>query len=75
LSTQKVEADFKTKGVVRMKADWTKNDPRITEALRANGRNSVPLYLLYPGTEGRKPAILPQVLTPEVVAQHIGQLP
>ena len=74
LSTAKVEQHFKTKGVVKMKADWTKNDPRITEALRTYGRNSVPLYLLYSGTEGATPKILPQVLTPDVVVEHLGDL-
>ena len=30
-----------------MRADWTRRDPAITEALRALGRSGVPVYALY----------------------------
>lgn len=70
LSVNEVEAAFNQKGVVRMKADWTKADPAITEALKQYGRNSVPLYLLY-GTDSSQPQILPQVLTPEIVLREL----
>lgn len=69
LTTDDVHAKFNEKGVVRMKADWTKKDAVITEELRKFGRNSVPLYVLYDGSE--KPAILPQVLTSNVVMNHL----
>ncbi|MFI0434412.1 MAG: protein-disulfide reductase DsbD family protein [Parachlamydiaceae bacterium] len=60
-------------GVVKMRADWTKNDPMITEALAQFGRNSVPLYVLY-GTDAKKdPVILPQVLTPDIIVDHLNQ--
>ena len=56
-----------------MKADWTKNDPIITQALSKFGRNSVPLYVLY-GSEGQKdPLILPQVLTADAVIDHLNK--
>jgi thiol:disulfide interchange protein len=74
LSTEDVEKKFKELGVVRMKADWTKNDPVITEELRKFGRNSVPLYVLY-GTDSTKaPEILPQVLTPDVVVSQLTDM-
>lgn len=60
-------------GVIKMKADWTKNDPVITEALSQFGRNSVPLYVLYGPDESQAPLILPQVLTPDVVAEHLDK--
>ncbi len=69
LTTNNVHAKFNERGVVRMKADWTKKDSVITEELRKFGRNSVPLYVLYNGDE--KPAVLPQVLTPNVVLDHL----
>jgi thiol:disulfide interchange protein len=48
--------------VVALLADWTNSDERITNALSAVGRNSVPVYLLYkPGRA--EPKILPQILT------------
>lgn len=70
LTASDVHAKFNDLGVVRMKADWTKKDSVITEELKKFGRNSVPLYVLYNG-EDDKPAILPQVLTPGVVIDHL----
>ncbi len=52
-------------------ADWTNDDPEITKALEAQGRSGIPLYLVYtPGVE--KPAILPQIITPEIFLNSIG---
>jgi len=53
--------------VVAMKADWTRADPRITEALTAFGRSGVPLYVVYPRDPSRQPIVLPQILTPGLV--------
>ena len=69
LSADAVDAKFKDLNVVRMKADWTKKDPLITEELKKFGRNSVPLYVLYEGNN--KKTILPQVLTPGVVLDNL----
>lgn len=71
LSMEKVENKFQELGVVKMKADWTSNDEEITKVLRQFGRNGVPLYLLYGASEG-SPTILPQVLTPDVVIEHLS---
>lgn len=73
LSSDHVKSELDTLGVVRMKADWTKNDPVITEALSQFGRNSVPLYVLYGPDEEQKPVILPQVLTPDIIVNHLNQ--
>lgn len=54
---------------VAMKADWTRADPRITEALAEFGRNAVPLYVVYPPDPAREPIVLPQVLTPGLVRE------
>lgn len=73
LEVAQVRGAFKDKGVIKMLADWTKPDPEITAALREQGRNGVPLYLLYvPGEE--KPEILPQLLTPEIVVTALAKL-
>ncbi len=71
LSRDQISEKFDQKGVVKMKADWTKNDPIITEALRQFGRNSVPLYVLYGVNEKETPQILPQVLTTDVVLDSL----
>jgi thiol:disulfide interchange protein len=71
LDSNDVKKQLEMSGVVRMKADWTKNDPVITQELSKFGRNSVPLYVLYGSDEKQEPLILPQVLTPDVVAEHL----
>lgn len=47
-------------------ADWTRQDPRITQELNRHGRNGVPLYLVY-GPGLRSPEILGEWLTEQEV--------
>lgn len=74
LSIDSVEKEIEKRGVVRMKADWTKNDPVITKALKQFGRNGVPLYVLYGKDSTQDAMILPQVLTPDLVVDYLNQL-
>ncbi|MBD3409168.1 MAG: DUF255 domain-containing protein, partial [Ignavibacteriales bacterium] len=64
-----VEA-FERKGIVALKADWTKRDETIARALEGYGRNSVPLYVLY-DVHAEKPDFLPEILTAGVVLDAI----
>jgi thiol:disulfide interchange protein len=65
---------FAAHDVVALKADWTRQDPRITETLAALGRNAVPVYALYlPGEDA--PRLLPEVLTPALVLDELARLP
>jgi thiol:disulfide interchange protein DsbD len=69
-----VSKAFADRGVARLTADWTRQDPRITEALGAMGRNAVPVYALYaPGASA--PHLLPEILTPSIVITAIEKLP
>ena len=73
LDSESVAQNLNDLGVVKIKADWTKNDPEITAELSKFGRNSVPLYVLY--KEGAsEPVILPQLLTPETVNEHLNEM-
>lgn len=74
LASDVVDKKLADLGVVKMKADWTKNDLVITNELRKLGRNSVPLYVLYTKDPLEQPHILPQVLTAETVIQHLEQI-
>ena len=58
---------FARKGVVTLKADWTRRDPVITRVLASFGRSGVPLYLLYPAGPAADPAVLPQILSERLV--------
>ena len=72
LSTDKVVSRFASEGIVRMKADWTNRDERITQALAQFGRNGVPLYVLY-DTSG-KPTVLPEILTEGAVLAALDKV-
>ena len=69
-----VSDKFAEKKVVKMKADWTRNDPVITAELKKHGRSGVPLYVLYEGMEDSQPLVLPQVLTADTVIQHLDDM-
>jgi len=74
LHDEGVEKAFAARDVVKLKADWTRQDPRITAALAGLGRNAVPVYALYvPGED--KPRLLPEVLTPSIVISEVSRLP
>jgi thiol:disulfide interchange protein len=65
---------FAKANVVLLRADWTREDPAITQALAGLGRSGVPVYALYtPGQNN--PQLLPQVLTPTIVTGVLAQIP
>ena len=62
------------KKVALLKADWTNEDPRITEALAVLGKAAVPVNVLYiPGQTD--PHVLPELLTVENVSDAFGRIP
>lgn len=71
LSQDKVINAFKEQGITYLKGDWTNQDAAITKKLAEFGRNGVPLYVYYPADKNAKPVVLPQLLTPEIVLEHI----
>jgi thiol:disulfide interchange protein len=74
LSTQEVQDAFRDRDVALLRADWTARDENITRALESYGRNGVPLYVLHPGGDA-PPVLLPEVLTRQVVIDHLNRLP
>jgi thiol:disulfide interchange protein DsbD len=72
LRTAAVQAAFARRGVATLTGDWTQGDPAIGALLRENGREGVPLYLLYPAGGG-SPQLLPQVLTEGIIRRAIGE--
>jgi thiol:disulfide interchange protein DsbD len=74
LSRPEVIQAFHARNVVLMKADWTRHDEAITQALAALDRSGVPAYALYtPGQS--EPDMLPEVLTPGIVIDALAKLP
>ena len=59
LSDAALLADFDARKVTLLRADWTRRDAAITQALAALGRNGVPVYALY--APGKAPVILSEL--------------
>ncbi len=72
LNTESVGKAFVAKNVTLMRADWTKQDPKITDALKALGRSGVPVYVLH--RPGKSPLVLPEVLTAGIVNEALASL-
>ncbi len=71
LHTAATSALFNDKNVSVLRGDWTNMNPEITAFLKHYGRSGVPLYILYPARingDRPDPVILPQLLTPGLVA-------
>ncbi len=69
-----VRQAFKAGNVALLRADWTRQDEAITQALAALGRSGVPAYALYAPGES-EPELLPEVLTPGIVTDALAKLP
>ena len=72
LNDADVRAAFAQKNVALVRADWTRRDPQITQALAALGRNGVPVYVLY--RPGKTPMVLAEVLTASLVHDALATL-
>ena len=70
LSTEAVRDAFAKRNVAYFTGDWTRGGEDIAAVLRANGREGVPLYLVYPANGGA-PQVLPQILTESIVLQAL----
>ena len=73
LADARVLADFAARQVVLMRADWTRRDPAITQALTALGRSGVPVYALY--APGRAPVLLSELPSVAEVQTALQGLP
>ena len=69
LNTATVRDALRANGIVALRADWTRRDPEIAQALAALGRNGVPVYALY-AADGRV-TLLPEILTTQLVVDAL----
>jgi len=61
---------FARAGVALVRADWTRRDAAISEALAALGRSGVPAYVIY--RKDRAPQLLPEVLQRQTVIDALA---
>ncbi len=73
LANAGVLADFDRRGVVLMRADWTRRDPVITRALSALGRSGVPVYAIY--TAEGPTRVLSELISVSEVRDALQDLP
>ena len=66
LNREETAAAFKDKDITVLVGDWTRRDPKLARVLARYERSGVPLYLYF--TPDAQPQILPQILTPSILA-------
>jgi thiol:disulfide interchange protein DsbD len=72
LNSDSTAEAFATAKVVRMRADWTRRDAVITQALARLGRNGVPVYALF--RPGQETLLLPEILSERIVRDALSTL-
>jgi thiol:disulfide interchange protein DsbD len=72
LNDAEIREAFIRRGVEMVRADWTRRDPAITQALAALGRQGVPVYVLY--RPGKTPLVLPEILQKQIVLDALATL-
>ncbi len=72
LANEALLADFRDRQVQLMRADWTRRDSAITQALNALGRSGVPVYVLY--APGKDPQLFSELPTVEEIRSALRQL-
>jgi thiol:disulfide interchange protein/DsbC/DsbD-like thiol-disulfide interchange protein len=75
LDRSDVQQHLRDSGAALLRADWTNQDPAITQELASLGRSGVPTYVLYPPDPSAPPHVLPEVLTPGIVLDALNSLP
>ena len=72
LSHADVLAAFEQHKVQLLRADWTRQDPAITQALHALGRSGVPVYVLY--VPGKPPVVMSELLSKSEVLDALQKI-
>jgi thiol:disulfide interchange protein len=72
LAKPEVMADFAAKKVTLLRADWTRRDPAISQALSSLGRSGVPVYVLY--QIGQAPLVLSEILDADELRAALARL-
>jgi thiol:disulfide interchange protein DsbD len=72
LSNTDVLDDMRAHHVTLMRADWTRRDPAITQALEQLGRSGVPVYVLHQA--GKPPVVFSEILDAQTLRASLAQL-
>lgn len=72
LAKPEVLSDFAAKKVTLLRADWTRRDPAISQALSSLGRSGVPVYVIY--QTGQAPVVLSEILSADALRAALAKL-
>jgi thiol:disulfide interchange protein/DsbC/DsbD-like thiol-disulfide interchange protein len=72
LSDAALLGDMRARGLVLARADWTRRDPAVTQALNALGRSGVPVYAIY--RQGAAPVVMSELLSASEVRAALARL-
>lgn len=70
--TEEVRAAAKKLSAVVLRADFTTKDPAIVAELKKYGRAGVPVYVVLSPRPGRKPIVLPTVITTQLLLDGLA---
>ncbi|MBU0638892.1 MAG: thioredoxin family protein [Planctomycetes bacterium] len=73
LEPASMRARMREMGVIPVKADFTNRDSAMLERIKAFGRPSVPLNLIYPAGRPEDVITLPVILTPGIVTADLDR--
>ena len=73
IETAPVAAAIKQHNIVALKADWTRSDPVITDALQRFGGRGVPLYVVLPIDPAKPPFVLSTIPSRESLIEAFKQ--
>jgi thiol:disulfide interchange protein DsbD len=72
LDTDRTRSLLTSHGYAVLRGDWTQRDEAIRRELARHGKAGVPLYLVYSPSEPGKPRVLPELLTPDLLADALA---
>lgn len=70
LQSHKIQEKIREKNVEVLIADWTENDPKISELLETYTRTGVPFYIYY-ASKNKEPIVMSELLTESKVLQAL----
>ena len=72
INREAVQEAFLKKGVTLIEGDMTKEDPKLSAALKKYGRTAVPVYVFYDGVNDWE--VLPSTLTESLLLDKVNSL-
>lgn len=73
LSSKPVIDKIRALNMVTMRADWTTQNPEITQLLNKFQRSGVPLYVILPAHHANEPIVLPEILTESILLDELDK--